>query len=94
MSQFNQNDIGKLLEKWSQTKEQIANLEKRIEKYKRVANKLMVKEKSNTLNSLVYRLTSRKISKKTISKIDVPVEIWDKYAKTCTYNAYYLHKKT
>lgn len=53
----------------------------------------MIKNDTTTLRSDKYVLQQRNISKKTLAKDDVPKEIWNKYAKTTTYIAYYLSKK-
>jgi len=87
------SDICALLQKWSETKSEIIELEKKIDKYKRLANRIMDKNEGNTINSLEYKLIRKEISRSTISKKDVPKETWNKYAQTSTYIAYYLSKK-
>ena len=87
------SDICALLQKWSETKSEIIELEKKIDKYKRLANRIMDKNEGNTINSLEYKLIRKEISRSTISKKDVPKETWNKYAQTSTYTAYYLSKK-
>lgn len=93
MGSLNQDDIEILLEKWAGAKEEITSLEKRIEKYKLVANKLMRKRNTTTLQSSLHKLNCKKMSRKTISKIDVPEAVWNTYAKSCSYSAYYLSEK-
>ena len=86
-------DISTLLQKWSETKAEIIDLEKKIDKYKRLANKIMDKNGDNTINSLEYKLLRKEMSRTTISKKDVPKETWNKYSRTSTYTAYYLTEK-
>ena len=87
------SDICALLQKWSEAKSEIIELEKKIDKYKRLANRIMDKNDGNTINSLEYKLTRKEISRTSISKKDVPKETWNKYSRTSTYTAYYLSKK-
>ena len=85
-------DITTLLERWSKAKIEIEELEKKVEKYKRLANRIMDREGNYELSSLYYTLKKRKISRKTIYKQDVPNDIWEKYAHSTSYPAYYLTK--
>lgn len=87
------DDINNLLEHWMDVKIQLVEFELSLAKYKKLASKIMIKNDTTTLSSDKYLLRQRNISKKTLSKDDVPKEIWNKYAKTTTYNAYYLSKK-
>lgn len=87
------DDINNLLEHWMDVKNQLSDLELSLSKYKKLASKIMSKNDTTTLYSDNYVLQQRNISKKTLSKDDVPKEIWNKYAKTTTYTAYYLSKK-
>lgn len=90
MSIINTTDIATLLERWSETKKEITELEKKLEKYKRLANRAMDQQNDNMISSTYYTLKRKIVSRKTISKQDVPKEIWERYAKTCSYSAYYL----
>jgi uncharacterized protein YydD (DUF2326 family) len=90
MSSVKDSDIATLLEHWTEAKAEIAELEKKIEKYKRLANRVIDQQGDNTLSSTYYTLKRQTISRKTLSKRDVPVQIWEKYARSCSYPAYYL----
>jgi hypothetical protein len=50
----------------------------------------MTQTHKNTLKSTSYSLKKIDISKHTISKNDVPEEIWDKYSKKTSYSSFYL----
>lgn len=93
MSKITDDDISDLLDQWYTAKEDIATLEKSIEKYKKLAEKIMNTRDENIIKSGVYTLRRSNMSKMTISKRDVPENVWEKYAKKCTYPAYYLSKK-
>ena len=84
-------DVDLLLQKWDEAKKQIADLEERITKYKKAADKLM--EEDNTLVGKNFSLTKRTMTRETITKRDVPSEVWSKYAKRVSFPAYYLSFK-
>ena len=86
-------DLSNLLQKWTETKNKIAELEKNIEKYKRVANRVMEQQGNNTISNDYFTLRRKEMSRTTISKKDVPIEIWNKYSQPCKYKAYYLSEK-
>jgi hypothetical protein len=87
------SDIQNLVKKWADAKTEIADLEKKIEKYKRVVNRFMDEKGNNTITSSQYTLRRKEMTRATISKKNVPTEIWNKYSKPSTYKAYYLSKK-
>jgi hypothetical protein len=86
-------DLSKFLQKWIETKNKISELEKNIEKYKRVANRIMEQQQNNTISNDYFTLRRKEMSRTTISKKDVPIEIWNKYSRPCNYKAYYLSEK-
>ena len=45
---------------------------------------------NNSVASTNHTLKRKNISRSTISKHDVPDQVWEKYARKCTYPAYYL----
>lgn len=81
-----------LLERWSKAKADIAELEKKIEKYKRIANSIMDKQHNNSISSANHTVSRKNMSRSTIGKRDVPINIWDQYSRSCSYSAYYLSK--
>ena len=86
-------DIKNLIQKWADAKTEIAELEKKINKYKRLVDRFMDEKGSNTVTSSDYTLRRKEMSRATISKKNVPKKIWDEYSKSSTYKAYYLSKK-
>jgi hypothetical protein len=93
MSKITDDDISNLLNQWYDAKDEISKLEKSIDKYKKLADKIMNSNDTNIIKSGEYTLRKSDISKMTISKRDVPENVWEKYAKKCSYPAYYLTKK-
>jgi hypothetical protein len=86
------DDMSNLLEHWAETKEKITQLEKDLEKYKRLAARIMSREDSNIIKNNFYTLKRRELFRETLSKQDVPDEIWRKYSKSHSYSAFYLSK--
>jgi len=87
------DDVDILLNRWNETREQISELEKKLEKYKRYAEKIMNETRSDELSNEVYILTRRDMSRTTLSKDDVPSEIWAKYSRNIKYPMYTLRKR-
>jgi hypothetical protein len=83
-------DIDDLLSNWYKTKQEITLLEQKCEKYKKVAEKIMCQKEKDVLKSDSYSLKKIDIVRSTISKNDVPNDIWEKYSKKSSYSSYYL----
>jgi len=88
------DDIENLLNKWYSAKQELSMLEKKIEKYKILAENLMNKENVDVLTSNNYILKRKEINKTTIGKKDLPIDIWNKYSKESFYNAFYISNKS
>jgi hypothetical protein len=93
MSRANEDDISLLLEQWYETKESISELEVKMEKYKKLAGRIMCKKDTNTISSDRYVLKKRDLSRETISKKDLPLDIWKNYCNKIDYSAFYISKK-
>lgn len=90
MSTFKNTDIETLLERWEKVKFDIANMQEKLAKYKKLASKVMSKRDTEILCTPMHTLKRKQITRRTISKRDVPDHIWEQYSKTCTYPAFYL----
>jgi len=90
MSNVKETDITSLLESWSIAKVEITNLEKKIEKYKLLANIVMDNKGQNSISSKSFTLKRKEMSRNTISKKDVPKDIWNKFSNTSSFSCYYL----
>ena len=90
---MDKNDIEELLEKWHKAKQEIALLEKKCEKYKRYSEKILNHLDVNNISTHDFTLKRVDITKATLSKKDVPKEIWNKYSNEVTYPVYYLKPK-
>ena len=89
-SSINDDDISMLLKQWNETKEVMSELELKMEKYKRLANRIMYMKDTNVLSDDKFTLKRKELSRETLSKKDLPIEIWNKYSNKVKYNAYYL----
>lgn len=83
-------DLDTLFEDWNTAKKKIRKLENNIEKYKRSIDKVLRENKTNKLTTTNYTLEKRKNTKTTLSRANVPSEIWERYSTRCTYDSYHL----
>jgi hypothetical protein len=88
-----EDDIENLLNKWYNAKQELFQLEKKIEKYKVLAENLMNKENIDVIKSEKYILQRKEMNRTTIGKKDLPEDIWNRYSKELFYNAFYISKK-
>lgn len=90
---MNYNDISVLLRQWNKNKIEMCRLEEECDRYKKAAEKLLNRQGGSILSSDEFQLTRRQISRDTISKCNVPADIWKKYARRSTYPAWFLTAK-
>jgi len=83
-------DIDGLLSNWFEAKQRIAELEKKCDKYKSIADKIMNMKGEDSLKSKTFKLTKTDIERETIAKKDVPKDIWKTYSKTSSFSTYRL----
>jgi hypothetical protein len=86
-------DINSLLDKWYEAKQEISSLEKKIEKYKMYVEDIMNKRNIDILSSDKIIVQRKEQNRTTISKKDLPSDIWDRYCKELFYNVFYISKK-
>ena len=87
------SDINNLLEKWFNAKQEITILEAKCDKYKKYAEQILNSKNTNILSTSYYQLKKQKISRNTISKKDLPKDIWNTYSTKNSYDAYFLTQK-
>ena len=93
MEDLNNKEIETLLDKWFSTKQEISKLESKCEKYKKCAEIILNNKNTNHISTDFHKLTRKEISRSSISKKDVPKDIWNKYSKTQSFPVYYLSEK-
>lgn len=86
------NDVDELLSKWYDLKETINKLETKMKEYKLVAEQLMSKNNTTELKNKEYVLEKKELTRRTVNKEQLPVEIWNKYSKEQVYNSFYISK--
>lgn len=85
-------DIDTLVDKWTDTKQEIASLEKKLEKYKKYAEHLMKKTNTSELKGTSYTIKRHDLCRSVMSKDDVPKEVWTKYSRNINYNMFTIKK--
>ena len=89
---MNDDNVNTLLEKWFLAKQQINDLESKIDKYKKIAENIMDHRMSDEIKNDKYILQKKDINRTSISKNDLPPDIWNKYCKENFYSAFYISK--
>ncbi len=90
---YTDKDINDLLENWHDTKKEIAELEKKCDKYKRLAERIMIAQGSSKLESSLFSLSKRNMNRQQLTRQNVPKDIWDRYATEISYPSYFLKIK-
>lgn len=90
------SDFKDFLSKYIETKNKLKELEKKTEKYNKMIQEYMTKENMNSLihehDNQKYKFKKSVVSRDTISKKDLPVDVWDKYSKSSSYVMLHLSK--
>jgi len=85
-----EQDIDRLLSNWFEAKQRISELEKKCEKYKAIADRIMNIRGEYSLKSKTLILSKHDTERQSISKKDLPKDIWNAYAKTSSFSTYRL----
>jgi hypothetical protein len=86
-------NIGQILKDWNYAKKKADEIEEEISKYKKLIAKEMNSREVNKLTEDCFTVSRRRISKSYLTKDSVPVDIWNKYATKCAFDAYFLTKE-
>jgi hypothetical protein len=87
------NDIDNIIEQWNQTKQEIKRLHDNEEKYKLVINRIMDIYGADSINGKNLKISRYNISRKFLSKNNVPPEIYEKYAIQRDIICFRINKK-
>ncbi len=93
MSEDSVSKIKEAVEEWYKAKEKVAFYEKQSEKLKQQVIDYMKNKEVETLVTTNYVVSKKSMSRDSLSKKDVPDDIWKKYAKNISYDAYYIKEK-
>ena len=71
-------DIDSVLKKWNDAKIRKTEVEKECEIYKEAVERYMAKKDKNKIESADYSVQRRSITRESLTKNEVPPEIWAK----------------
>jgi hypothetical protein len=83
-------EILNFLQNWNEAKIKISELERKCERYKRLADKVMDHKGVDVIKAGNITVKRKEISRSSVSKSDLPTALWDRYSKKSSYVAYYL----
>jgi len=94
MSKTKESDsIDHLLEKWDRAKAEKSNWEEKADKYKERIERMMNSQDVDRLKTDRYVVVMRSNTRQTVSKANLPKEIWDRYSTRVSYNSLHLTKR-
>ena len=80
------------LQEWYELKQTISKLNKKCEKYRKIAEEVMREKNINSISENGISV-ERKIQQSTrMIKKNVPVDIWNEHATISRYNTFYVKK--
>ncbi len=85
-------ELKNLLMKWHNIKQEINELEKKEEKFKRILSDIMLDRDTDVLKSGEWKVTKRSQNIPRLLKKDVPTDIWKRYSTVSSFDALYLSK--
>ena len=87
---FRNINMEELLKNWYEAKESLAKLETKIKEYKSHADSLL--KNSKEAKTKDYVLEVKEMSRRTISKDDMPDDLYSRYSHINKYKCYYVYK--
>eukprot|EP00420_Gonyaulax_spinifera_P028021 CAMPEP_0197895298 /NCGR_PEP_ID=MMETSP1439-20131203/36941_1 /TAXON_ID=66791 /ORGANISM="Gonyaulax spinifera, Strain CCMP409" /LENGTH=134 /DNA_ID=CAMNT_0043515723 /DNA_START=63 /DNA_END=467 /DNA_ORIENTATION=+ len=78
--------VQKILERWAEAKKQQEAAGKEIEACKTQVESTMLSTGMTTIKTASYEVSKRMQSRESVSKADLPADIWKKYAKTSEFS--------
>jgi hypothetical protein len=85
--------IKEAVEEWYKAKEKVAFYEKQVDKLKQKVIEYMKEKEVETIVTTNYIVSKRVLSRDSLTKKDVPEDIWKKYARNLSYDAYYIKER-
>ena len=92
-------DISATLAKWMEARQKLEEYTKRVEKYRKLVEQFMLDSSVSSLpfvdkiSGLSMKVTMTMMSRETLSKNDVPSDIWDKYCKASRFRTLRISKQ-
>jgi hypothetical protein len=88
------DNLQNTLNKWNEAKKNLEIIEEKIKKYKNIVAKEMNTRETDKLSIGNYTVTRRRNTRAYITKENIPDDIWQKYSTKCSYDAFFLVKKS
>lgn len=89
---MSQEDISKFIE----TKIKMDEIQKRHDKYRKIVEEHMIQNGITTIEQTVngqnYKIKKSLLSRESISKKELPQDIWDRYCKSSSYTTLRISK--
>ncbi len=96
MSRDNDSKDEKSISKFIEIKHKLDELQERYDRYRKNVEDYMLDQNittiEHTLDNQKYRIKKSLLSRETISRKELPPEIWDKYCKSSSYTTLRLTK--
>jgi len=90
-------EIHEIIDKFMDIKEKMTEIEKKHEKYRKIISDYMLEYNLSTIShkkdDIKYNIKKFLSARQTVSKEDLPKEIWEKYAKTSTFHTIRIDKE-
>ena len=90
-------DISETINKFIEAKQKLADWEKRHDKYKTIIEEYMRDRDLSSLQhsseDIDYEIKKLIMNRETLSKKDVPADVWERYSKSTRYTMIRLDKK-
>lgn len=84
------SDIESTIAKFIETKNKLEDLQKRHERYRKIIEEHMISEGVVELTQKVdsdsYQIKKTLMTRETISKKELPKEVWDRYSKASSFS--------
>ena len=85
-------DIETTLRKWDDSRKKMEILEEKQKKYKSIVSKERNRKDVDRLTAGGFTVTRRRNTRTSLSKDNVPTEIWKEYSTRISYDAFFLTK--
>jgi len=84
------SDVESTIAKFIETKNKLEDLQKRHERYRKIIEEHMISEGVVELTQKVdsdsYQIKKTLMTRETISKKELPKEVWDRYSKASSFS--------
>ena len=86
-------DLDTLLLKWNESKQQLAELTKEVNRYKGAIERYMDRKNKNIIKGKEFTVSRRNNTRRQLSKSTIPHDLWEKYSTKHHYTSYHLKRR-